>query len=274
MHPTAPAAIRLAKRLAQDPPVLGVFLPAGFPAPGLDAETLKALTLAGADVLEIGVPYSRAPLDGPAITEANRRSLGYGTRIDDVFTTVRRTAQTTQATVLVMSYWEPVRSYGVGRFAEGLALSGAAGALIPDIPATEAGPWSAAAAAAAAGLHNFQFAARNSSDAELTGTVAHASGWMYAPATARCTGYQGPLDVPALQTFTQRLRALSDVPVVTGVGVSAPSLAAQVAPFVDGVVIGSPIVRDLLFRPDRSGIAAASSTTALFAESLRTPALA
>lgn len=271
MHDITPAAAQLTTRLAQSPPTLGVYLPAGFPAPGLDVETLQMLAAAGADVLEIGLPHPHAPLDGPAITEANRRSLEHGTRTDHVFTTVRRTAETTQATVLVMTYWEPVRTYHPRRFARELAAAGAAGALIPDLPATEAAEWSAAVRAA--GLHNLQFTPRQATNSELAQLTASATGWLYAPAVTGRTGYQGQLDIAALKSFTRRLERLSDVPVVTGVGVSTPELAEQVAPHVAGVVVGSPIVRCLLRRPDSTGAAAAADAAALFADSIRTPAL-
>ncbi|MFI5749097.1 tryptophan synthase subunit alpha [Streptomyces sp. NPDC051644] len=272
MHEIVPAAAQLTTRLAQSPPALSVYLPAGFPAPGLDVETLQMLAAAGADVLEIGLPHPHAPLDGPAITEANRRSLvEHGTRTEHVFTTVRRTAETTQATVLVMTYWEPVRAYEPRRFALELAAAGAAGALIPDLPPTEAAAWRAAVQEA--GLHNLQFTPRQATDSELAQLTSTATGWLYAPAVTGRTGYQGQLDIAALKTFTRRLERLSDVPVVTGVGVSTPELAEQVAPHVAGVVVGSPIVRCLLRRPDRTGAAAAADTAALFADSIRTPAL-
>lgn len=271
MHAITPAAARLTARLAQPVPVFGAYLPAGFPAPGLDIETLQMLSVAGADVLEVGLPHPHAPLDGPAITAANQRSLEHGTQIQDVFTTVRRTAETTQASVLVMTYWEPVRAHDPRRFARELADAGAAGALIPDLPAAATAEW--VVAARAAGLHNLQFTPRQATDTELGQVTATASGWLYAPAVTGRTGYQGHLDIADLKAFTHRLKRLSDVPIVTGVGISTPELAEQVAPHVAGVVVGSPIVRCLLRRPDRTGAAAAADTAALFADSIRTPAL-
>lgn len=269
MYDVTPAAARLAARLAQPMPTFGAYLPAGFPAPGLDIETLQMLSAAGADVLEIGLPHPHAPLDGPAITAANQRSLEHGTQIEHVFTTVRRTAETTQATVLVMTYWESVRAHDPRRFARELTDAGAAGALIPDLPPAEAAEWDAAARAA--GLHNLQFTPRQATDTELSQVTARASGWLYAPAVAGRTGYQGHIDTAALKTFTHRLRRLSDVPIVTGVGISTPELAASVAPHVAGVVVGSPIVRCLLRRPDSIGAAAAADTAALFADSITAP---
>ncbi|MFI1226266.1 MULTISPECIES: tryptophan synthase subunit alpha [Streptomyces] len=264
------AAAGLAARLCQSPGTLGVFLPAGFPGPGLDAEALTAFARAGAGILEIGVPVQAPTLDGPDITAAYQRALQHGTRVTDVLTTVARAAASTEASIVVMSYWNPVHQYGVRAFSRDLAKAGAAGAMIPDLPADEAETWHAAAQAA--GLCTPQFAPRPSTDSELARTCAVASGWVYVPAALSATGFTGDLDHTALERFVQRCRRTTDVPVVTGVGVSTPELAATVTAFVDGVVVGSPIVRALLARPDRSGIAAAADRVALFAESLRSPA--
>lgn len=272
MHALTPAAERLTARLTQSPPALGVFLPAGFPAPGLDVETLRLLADAGADILEIGLPTPHAPLDGPSIREANRQSLAHGTRTEHVLATVRRTTETTDAIVLVMTYWEPVRVYGPDQFAHDLAAAGAAGALIPDLPPPAVAAWTAAVRAA--GLHNLQFVPRHGTDQELSTQTATASGWLYAPAATEPTGYQGQLDIPALRAFTGRLRQHSDVPVVTGVGVSTPELATNVSPFVSAVVVGSPIVRCLLHHSGAAGRLAAADTTAIFADSVRHPATA
>ncbi|MFI0968212.1 tryptophan synthase subunit alpha [Streptomyces sp. NPDC021080] len=155
VHNVVPGAVQLINRLVQSPPAPGVCLSAGFPTPGLDVETLQMLSAAGADVLEIGLPAAHTPHDGPVVAEANQRSLAHGTSTERFFTTVRRAAETTQAGVLVMTYWEPGRAYAPDQFALELAAAGAAGTLIPDLPPAEAAAWSAAARAA--GLHNLQF---------------------------------------------------------------------------------------------------------------------
>lgn len=143
-----------------------------------------------------------------------------------------------------MSYFEPVRHFGPERFAHELAEAGAAGAMIPDLRGSAAAEWHALAKAA--GIHTPQFVSRSDDDAELGQAAASASGWIYAPAADAHTGYQGDLDIPGLQAFTNRLRARTSQPVVAGIGISTPSRAAAVAPYVDGVVIGSPLVRPLL----------------------------
>lgn len=268
---THPTPDRLTAALSQTDPALGVFLPAGFPAPGLDLEALQAFAAAGARVLEVGLPYSDPSLDGPAITTAYQHALRHGTRIADVLTTVRRAVATTDSAVVVMTYYNPVYRYGIDRFTRMLADAGAAGAMIPDLPIEAAAPW--IAACRAAGLHTPQFVARHTSDTRLAQIAVTASGWLYAPATHGKTGARHDLDLPALEAFTTRLRQTTALPVVTGIGVATPQHAAQVAPFVDGAVIGSPVVRILLDRPDSLGVAEAADHTAAFVESLRTRGL-
>lgn len=211
---------RLAAALSHPAPSLGVFLPAGFPAPGLNLEALQAFAAAGATILEVGLPHHDAIYDGPVITEAYQHSLQHGTGVADVLRTVNRAATTTEASVVVMSYWAPVRDWGP-HFAHDLAAAGAAGAMIVDLPADEAGPW--LTAARAAGIHTPQLVSRQASDAQLH-QVAAATGWVYAPAATALTGYTGELDIPALTAFTERLHAAGPTPVVTGIGIDRKSV--------------------------------------------------
>ncbi|MFK0296333.1 tryptophan synthase subunit alpha [Streptomyces sp. NPDC090442] len=263
------AAAWLSARLGQRRPALGVFLPAGFPAPRRDVEVLRAFVNRGADVLEVAVPYSDAYLDGPEICEAYHRSLRQGTTVADVLETIRQTVATTWAAVVALSYWGPVAQYGPDRFARDLAQAGAAGAMIPDLPLEEAGCW--LKAARAAGLHTPQFVSRRADDARLARVCSAASGWVYAPAVDAPTGYQGELDPQALGQFAKRLRQVTQAPVVSGVGVRTPQQAASLAAYVDGVMVGSAVIRPLLDRADRDGVAEAADQIAAFAAAIRTP---
>ena len=259
-----PAAARLTKAFDRRPhTLLGVFLPAGFPSVGKDVLALDAFVRHGADFLEIGVPYSECYLDGPEITEAYHRSLSQGARMHDALAAVRTIAPA--APVVAVTYWGPVLRYGVHRFARDLARAGGAGAMIPDLPVEEGTAWQAAAREE--GLLTPQFTARDASNPRLAQVASAASGWLYAPAVNAPTGFQGDLDVQGLSAFTRRLRAAmpAQVPVVSGIGVSTPDLATVVAPHVDGVVIGSPVVRDLLQRSDEQGLQVACDRVASFA---------
>ncbi|MDW4916337.1 tryptophan synthase subunit alpha [Streptomyces californicus] len=261
------AAVRLTARLTPASGTLGVFLPAGFPGPGLDTEAFTACAEAGAGILEVGVPTAAPTLDGPDITKAYQQALEHGTGVTEALNTVTRVAAATTASVVVMSYWDPVSRYGLRSFARDLAAAGAAGAMIPDLPPDKARLWHTAAQAK--GLCTPQFTPRPSTEAELVRYCAAASGWIYVPAALGPTGSTAGVDHDGLQRFVGRCRRTSDVPLVTGIGVSTPEIASAVNPYVDGVVVGSPIVRALLARPDRTGITAAADRVALFAEALR-----
>ncbi|MFE2640133.1 tryptophan synthase subunit alpha [Streptomyces scopuliridis] len=261
------AATRLTRLLHPDAaPALGVFLPAGFPNWTAGIDLLHSFARNGAGVLEVGVPSASPVLDGPVISAAYDQALQQGVRMTHVMTTVRHAAES-GAPVVVMSYWSSVADFGVQRFADELAAAGAAGAMVPDLPLTEAGPW--LAAAHAAGISTPQFVPRDVSDADLTQFGAAASGWMYAPAVAATTGYQGALDLTGMQHFTRRLRARTQQPIVAGIGISTPIRARAIAPLVDGIVIGSPLVRPLLEHPGKPGHNQAAAQVRAFADALR-----
>jgi tryptophan synthase alpha chain len=266
------AATRLTRLLDRDSaPALGVFLPGGFPNLTAGIDLLHAFSQQGADILEVGVPHHSPVLDGPVIAAAYDQALQQGVLMPHVMTTVRHAAGS-GTPVVVMSYWEPVVGYGIQRFAEGLAEAGAAGVMIPDLPLDEAEPW--LAAARAAGIHTPQFAPRDAGEDHLDRVTAAASGWIYAPAVAAVTGYQGNLDLDALQHFTTGLRARTAHPIVSGIGISTPGRARAVAPLVDGVVIGSPVVCPLLEHPASTGTAQATARVRAFADALRDTAAA
>ncbi|MFJ3169335.1 tryptophan synthase subunit alpha [Streptomyces roseus] len=272
MTTVTPAAAGLTALLAnRRRPALGAFLPAGFPNWTAGIETLRAFTRHGADFLEVGVPHRAPTLDGPDICAAHAQALSQGARMAHVFSTIRLAASSTGVPVVAMSYWASVLDFdGPARFAQDLAQAGAAGAMIPDLPVSAAGEW--IDAARAAGIHTPQFAPRDADDDHLAAIAEAASGWIYAPAASAPTGYQGELDLPALSDFTARLRTHSHLPVVGGIGISTPQLASQVAPFLDGVVIGSPLIRPLLQEHAPAGLDGAVEQVRAFAHALHTPA--
>ncbi|MFE6272245.1 tryptophan synthase subunit alpha [Streptomyces goshikiensis] len=270
MPQLADAATQLTRHLTDaTPPLLGAFLPAGFPDQISCVDLLHGLVQHGADILEVGVPVSHPALDGPAITAAYRQALAQNTRMQHVLTTVRHAAEA-GAPVVVMSYWQAVLDHGVQRFAHELAEAGAAGAMIPDLHLNHAATW--LEAARSAGIHTPQFAPRTADDAQLARIADVASGWIYAPAAHSATGYEGVLDVGAFGRFTARLRARTRHPVVAGIGISTPAHASQIAPYTEGVVVGTPLVRPLLTQPRPEGAARTKALAAAFAQALRDPA--
>ena len=129
-----------AKAAAEDRAALVGYLPAGFPSVDGAIEAAKAMAGAGADIIEIGLPYSDPLMDGPVIAEAVHRALAAGTRVADVLRTVEAVAAA-GVPVLVMTYWNPVDRYGVRAFARDLATAGGSGLITPDLTVEEAGPW-------------------------------------------------------------------------------------------------------------------------------------
>ncbi|MET8126468.1 tryptophan synthase subunit alpha [Streptomyces sp. NPDC005231] len=238
-----------------------MFVPAGLHPPHVERLHLDQIAWAGASLFEVGLAHHDAGLDGPVIQAAYRRALRRGNVLDHTLHTVEH-ASGLRPTV-VMTYWEPVDRHGPEHLARLFADAGAAGVMVVDLPEDQAARWQEAAKAA--GLHTPRLVPRRGtgSDSDLTRVAAGASGWLYAPASTAPTGYSGPLDLPALADFTERLRAASPLPVVSGVGISTPALAARVAPLVDAVVIGTPIVRALTTDPDQ-----VRALTAAFAQAL------
>src|SRR6266705_795911 len=129
------------------------YLPAGFPTVDGAIEAARAMAESGADVIEIGLPYTDPLLDGPVVQAAVDRALAGGTRVTDVLHTVEAVAAT-GVPVLVMTYWNPVDHYGVHRFARDLAAAGGSGLITPDLTPEEAGPWLDAAAAHGLGVRD------------------------------------------------------------------------------------------------------------------------
>ncbi|GAA3196591.1 MULTISPECIES: tryptophan synthase subunit alpha [Streptomyces] len=258
----APATHALHTALPWSRCSLGLFLAAGLHPAAVERHHLTRLSQAGAALFEVGLPHHDAFLDGPVIQTAYHRALQRGNALERTVRTVEHAAGLRPT--VVMTYWEPVRHHGPARLARQFADAGAAGMMVVDLPDHSAAHWHDTAAGA--GLHTPRLIPRHTPAGVLPSAVAGAPGWLYAPASSAPTGYRGPLDTEALADFTRRLRAASPLPVVSGIGISAPALAAKIAPLVDAVVIGTPLVRALSTDPDQ-----APALAAAFAAALRHP---
>lgn len=243
------------------------YLPAGFPDLEGSVTAMRAMVEAGCDVIEVGLPYSDPVMDGPTIQAAAQQALEAGTRTTDVLRTVEAVAATGVPTV-VMTYWNPVSRYGVERFAKDLASAGGAGLITPDLVPDEADTW--VGVADEHGLDKVFLVAPSSTDERLRMTAQACRGFVYATAVMGVTGAResssdlaGPL--------VSRTRAVTDLPVGVGLGVSNGDQAAEVAAFADGVIVGSAFVRRLLDAgTDRqAGIAALGELTRDLAAGVR-----
>lgn len=213
---------------------------------------VEAVAHAGADAVELGIPFSDPVMDGPTIQEASERALADGTTPHDVIAAAGR-LDTGGVPLVVMTYYNVVHRYGHERFARSLAEAGIAGAIVPDLPLEEVGEW--AAAADAAGVATVLLAAPTASDERLGRVCARARGWVYGVGLLGVTGERAALARSALD-IARRLKAITDLPVLVGVGVSDPAQAAEVVSVADGVIVGSALVRRLLDGGGPEGAAA------------------
>ncbi|GAA1157006.1 tryptophan synthase subunit alpha [Ornithinicoccus hortensis] len=238
---------------------LVAYLPAGYPDMGGSIRAVRAVVDAGADIVEVGVPYTDPLMDGPVIQSAAEQALAGGFRFAQLLGCVRAVAEA-GAVPVVMSYWNPVLRYGVERFAADLAEAGGAGLITPDLIPDEAGAWRAAAQEH--GVDPIFLVAPSSTDARLQMTVQACRGFVYVASTMGVTGVRGTVSDSAT-TLVERTRRVTDLPLCVGLGVSTGEQAAQVAGYADGVIVGSALVKAL--GDDPTGAALHALTTELAA---------
>ena len=227
---------------AQNRAALIGYLPAGFPSVDGAVAAAVAMAEAGADVVEIGLPYSDPLMDGPVIQEAVYRALTGGVRVADVLATVEAVAAAGVPT-LVMTYWNPIDHYGVAAFARDLAAVGGSGLITPDLTPEEGGPW--LAAARDHDLDRVFLVAPSSSQRRIELIAAACSGFVYAASLMGITGARDSVDSHAAG-LVGRVRECTSLPVAVGLGVRDGAQAQQVAGFADGVIVGSAFVGRLL----------------------------
>ncbi|MFI1795910.1 tryptophan synthase subunit alpha [Streptomyces sp. NPDC020379] len=243
------------------------YLPAGFPAVDDGVRAVTAMLEGGCDIVEVGLPHSDPVLDGPVIQTADDIALRGGVKIVDVIRTVREAHAATGAPVLCMTYWNPVDAYGVERFAADLAAAGGAGCILPDLPVEESEVWRKAADQH--GLATVFVVAPSSRDERLAKITAAGSGFVYAASLMGVTGTRESVGQEA-QELVRRTRAVTELPVCVGLGVSDARQAEEVAQFADGVIVGSAFVKRLLEAPDlEAGLAAVRTLAGELAAGVR-----
>jgi len=213
-------------------------------------QVLQSVAAAGADAVEVGIPFSDPVMDGPVIQEASELALRSGTTPPGVLDGLSRLD--VDVPLAVMTYANLVYRSGYERFASTLRASGVAGAILPDIPLEESGEW--CTAADAAGVETVMLAAPTAPDERLERIVERARGFVYAVGLMGVTGERAALADTA-KVIAARLKDLTDLPVLVGVGISSPVQAVEVCEVADGVVVGSALVRRVLETrsPDAAG---------------------
>ncbi|SOD74287.1 tryptophan synthase alpha chain [Jatrophihabitans sp. GAS493] len=234
------------------------YLPVGFPSVEVSIDAMLAMVANGVDVIEVGVPYSDPGMDGPTIQAAVEPAVEAGVAMRDVLRAVRAISDAGAAAV-VMSYWNPIDRYGVDRYCADLAAAGGSGTITPDFIPDEAAEWLTATDKHA--LDRIFLVAPSSTEARLRSTTASCRGFVYAASTMGVTGARADVS-DAARALVTRTRAVSDIPVCVGLGVSNASQAREIGGFADGVIVGSALVRKLLDSPDAAGVAAVGELTA------------
>jgi tryptophan synthase alpha chain len=225
---------------------------------GLDEDWLdvvRAVAAAGADAIEVGLPFSDPVMDGPVIQEASVRALARGTTPAGIIAALANAD--IGIPIAVMSYVNPIAHLGYRRAAMSLAASHIAGAIVPDLPLDEADEWREEAKGA--GVDVVQLVAPTTSDDRLTRICDAARGFVYAVGLLGVTGEREAVADSAL-TLAKRAKLVTDTPVLVGVGISTPDQAAAVSAIADGVIVGSALVRRLLEGEGPHGAAAFVAT--------------
>jgi tryptophan synthase alpha chain len=206
-------------------------------------DAVRAAAAHGADAVEIGIPFSDPVMDGPVIQQASLQALEAGATPPSILDGIR--SLDVEIPVAVMTYYNPVFHAGHERFAQQLAASGVCAAIIPDLPLEECGEW--CAAADTFGIETVMLAAPTAPDERLPRVVARARGFVYAVGLLGVTGERAELASTA-SVLARRLRPLTDLPVLVGVGVSNAQQAVEACVDADGVVQGASVMRRMLER--------------------------
>jgi len=216
------------------------YLTAGYPTPELSREALQLVAAAGADFVEVGVPFSDPLADGPTIQRSIQAALEQGMTVPRVLELIARARL--PVPVVVMTYLNPVLAYGLERFLEDAHGAGASGLLLTDLPAGADPHLEARVAASPLAL--IRLIAPTTTAERLTRAVRSATGFLYLISRLGVTGTRDEVP-PDLPSHVARVRAASDLPLAVGFGISTPTQAQAAAQLADGVVVGSALVETL-----------------------------
>ncbi len=246
---------RLAKRFA-DLKAAGKtgfvsYISAGDPEPETSFAILQGLPGAGADIIELGVPFTDPAADGPAVQAAGQRALKAGSSMRKVLAMVRRFREQDKETpIVLMGYYNPIYIYGAEKFSKDAAAAGVDGLITVDLPPEEDAELRLPAEAA--GLDIIRLTAPTTDDARLPKVVGTASGFIYHVSIVGITGTKSPT-VESLTPVIARLRRHTDLPIAIGFGVKTPEQARTIGAAGDAVVVGSAIVSAVADRLDADG---------------------
>lgn len=249
--------MRFADAFRADRALLLPYLMAGVPDGPASVDLFAAMADAGADGFEVGIPYADPLMDGPVIQEAGARALAAGTTMASGLAAAAAVVARTGLPAAVMTYANPVLRAGPGRFARAVADTGASALIVADLPVDESAETAAACRDAGIGL--VQFAAPTTTPERLAAVAAADPPFVYGVAEIGVTGERRATSRHAAD-LVARIRSITTVPVVLGVGIATPEAAQAAAAVADGVIIGSALVRRVLEAADAASAASSLAT--------------
>lgn len=247
---TARIDARLSACKAQGRAAFVAYVMAGDPDAERSLEIMQGLAAAGADVIELGFPFSDPMAEGPSIQRAAQRSLAAGMTLNSTLALAAKFRQTDQATPLIlMGYLNPLEHHGLEAFAADAGAAGIDGLIVVDCPPEEAGPLTDALEANSLSL--IRLTTPTTDDKRLPAVIQRTSGFIYYVSVAGVTGVK-EADAAVVAPHVERMRAASGLPVAVGFGIKTPERAAQVARVADAVVVGSALVDEIALALDRN----------------------
>jgi tryptophan synthase alpha chain len=217
-----------------------VYLTSGDPSLAITKNLIFALEKAGADILEIGFPFSDPTADGPVIQAASQRALKTGTTLEGVLKLVEEVRRLSEIPIVLFGYFNPIFAYGVKKFAYKAKRSGVDGVLVVDLPPEEA--QELREHTDAAGMDFIYLIAPTTGKERTCSIAAEAAGFLYYVSITGITGTMQPL-ISDIKTAVEKIRKITKLPIAVGFGISQPQQAREIAQFADGIVIGSAVVR-------------------------------
>jgi len=215
------------------------FVTAGDPNLETTRRIVLALEKAGADIVELGVPFSDPIADGPSIQASSMRALESGTNVPKVLDLVRAIRRESEIPLVLMTYYNLVMHYGIARFAEDASNAGVDGAILSDLTPEDAGEWKSAADAA--GINTVFLLAPTSTEDRIRRVAELASGFVYCVSRTGVTGARSEM-AQGVCELVGRIRAGTDMPIAVGFGISTPEHVREVCEYADGAVVGSVLV--------------------------------
>ena len=221
---------------------LVVYLTAGYPSLEATREFVLVLEKAGADIIELGVPFSDPTADGPIIQAASQKALKGGTTLEKVLDLVSEVRKTSGVPIVLFGYYNPIFSYGNDKFAEKASVVGIDGILVVDLPSDEAKELRCYTDSK--GIDYISLIAPTTGESRIRKITKGVTGFLYFVSVTGVTGTLKPA-IEDIRRGLEEIRKASSLPVVIGFGISTPAQAAEIALLADGVVVGSALIREI-----------------------------